>query len=64
MEIKFKKHRPQPLTERITTPLSPDLKNRIENAERSFGFDPHETIRETLEASCKKLESGEIQRPD
>lgn len=63
MEMQIRTKRLQPLNERITTPVSTDMKNDLEMIKRDYRIDVNEMVRLHLNQVIQKVKTGEFQRP-
>ncbi len=61
MEIQFKHKRQNPIDDRITIPVSTEMRNKIEQLKSSYKIDINEMARQFLDLTIKKVESGEWQ---
>jgi hypothetical protein len=61
MEIQFKHKRQNPIDDRITIPVSTEMRHKIEQLKSSYKIDINEMARQFLDLTIKKVESGEWQ---
>lgn len=61
MEIQFKQKRSTPIDDRISIPVSHEMRSKIDQLKNSYRIDVNEMVRHFLDYTIKKVESGDWQ---